>query len=250
MKYKNFPKEFWTQVSDALAQELKSNPHPVAAFDADGTLWDADLGESFFKWQIANSQLSNLPANPWKYYRDWKESGDPRPAYLWLAQINQGQSLKQVQDWAERAVQSAEPLPIFPEQKKLIRWLLDRNVEVYIITASVKWSVEPGANRLGLRFSSVLGVKTRVIDGLVTDEADGPMTYKEGKPQALVEATGGRKPFLACGNTMGDFALLQSSTRLSMAVGAATPGHELFETEEQLRGEGQTRGWFIHRFLD
>ncbi len=248
MKYKSFSPQFWEQLSKALDQELKTNSNPVAAFDADGTLWDIDLGESFFKWQIKNSQLPNMPADPWKYYRDWKNSGDPRPAYLWLAQINQDQKLEQVHAWAEAAAKSLEPLPIFPDQQKLIHWLLKNKVQVYIITASIKWAVEPGAQRLGLRFQDVLGVVTKVEDGVVTDHQDGMITYREGKPAALLEKTKGRKPFFACGNTMGDFALLESATRLQLAVGAAPEGHELFATEEKLREEAKSRNWFVHRF--
>ncbi len=248
MKYKSFSAQFWEQLSKALDQELKTNSNPVAAFDADGTLWDTDLGESFFKWQIENSQLPNLPANPWKYYQDWKNSGDPRPAYLWLAQINQDQTLEQVQSWADLAVKSQEPLPVFPDQRKLIEWLLKNKVQVYVITASIKWSVEPGAKRLGLRHEDVLGVRTRVDEGVITDQQDGLITYREGKPEALLQATKGRKPFFACGNTMGDFALLESATRMQLAVGAASEGHELFETEEKLRFEARSRNWNIHRF--
>jgi phosphoserine phosphatase len=248
MKYKSFSPEFWDHLSNALEQELKTNPRPVAAFDADGTLWDTDLGEAFFKWQIQNANLPNLPADPWKYYRNWKESGDPRPAYLWLAQINQGQTLTQVQEWAEKSVQAQEPLPIFPDQKKLIRWLLDRKVEVRIVTASVKWAVEPGANRLGLTFDKVLGVMTQVSEGVLTDEQAGLMTYREGKTEALLHATDGRAPFFASGNTMGDHSLLKSATRLAMAVGAAPKGHELFETEEKLREEARSHGWLVHQF--
>src|SRR4051812_277802 len=117
MKYKNFPSEFWDLLSKALETERKTNSRPVAAFDADGTLWDTDLGENFFKWQVQHSNLPDLPKDPWRHYRDWKEGDDPRPAYLRLAQINKGQSLKQVQGWAEQAVKAHEPLPIFEEQK-------------------------------------------------------------------------------------------------------------------------------------
>jgi HAD superfamily phosphoserine phosphatase-like hydrolase len=248
MKYKSFSAQFWEQLSKALDQELKTNSKPIAAFDADGTLWDTDLGESFFKWQIENSRLINLPANPWKYYCDWKNSGDPRAAYLWLAQINQDQPITRVQEWAEAAVIAQEPLPIFPDQQKLIRWLLNHKVQVYIITASVKWAVEPGARRLALNFDDVLGVRTRIDGGIVTDQQEGIITYREGKPEALLKMTKGKKPFFACGNTMGDFALLESATRMQLAVGAAPKGHELHETEEKLRFEARSRNWFIHQF--
>lgn len=248
MKYKNFSKEFWDLLSKAIDQELKSNSRPVAAFDADGTLWDTDLGENFFKWQIKNSHLPNLPSDPWKYYRDWKESGDPRPAYLWLAQINQGQKFSQVQTWAEQAVKHHEPLPIFAEQAKLVQFLQEKKVEVFIVTASIKWAVEPGAQRLGVTTDQVLGIQTEIENERVTDQQHGIITYREGKPAALLEATGGRKPFFCCGNTMGDFALLESATRLRLAVGAAKKGEELFATEEELRSKALEKNWFIHQF--
>lgn len=248
MKYKNYPSEVWDQIRQALSEERKSGRTPVAAFDADGTLWDTDLGESFFKYQIAQKVLTGLPADPWRHYRDWKESGDPRPAYLWLAQINSGRRLDEVRGWAEDAVKSREPLPIFAEQKKLIEYLLQEGAQVWIVTASVKWAVEPGALRLGLTHDHVIGIETAIRRGLVTDEAAGHMTYREGKPMAVLAKTHGQRPFLASGNTLGDLSLLESASRIRLAVGASTPGHEMFEAEEKLREQGRQRGWIVHQF--
>lgn len=248
MKYKKYSDEIWQKIRHALTEELRHNPNPVAAFDADGTLWDTDLGESFFQYQIQHKVLSGLPQDPWRHYRDWKESGDPRPAYLWLAQINAGHKLTEVQGWAEKAVQSKEPLPIFEEQKKLIELLLKSNVQVWIVTASVKWAVEPGALRLGLTHKNVIGIETQVENGLVTDIQAGSITYREGKPATLLEKTKGVRPFLCAGNSLGDFALLESATRIQLAVGAATREHELFSAEEKLREAAKQKNWIIHQF--
>jgi|SRR6185312_4894937 len=249
MKYKGFTSEIWDKIHEALDQELAETDHtPVAAFDADGTLWDTDLGENFFRWQITNRVLKNLPDDPWKYYRNWKNSGDPRPAYLWLAQINQGHTLEEVTEWAEKAVLSIDPLPIFEDQKKLIDLLRSKNVQVYVVTASVKWAVEPGAQRLGISADHVLGVTTKIKNGVISTEQEGLITYHEGKLQALMEKTKGVQPFLVSGNTMGDFHLLGGASLLALAVGAANEGDELFKTEEQLRQESQRQGWLSHRF--
>jgi phosphoserine phosphatase len=248
VKYKNYPSVIWDQIRQALDEERKSGKTPVAAFDADGTLWDTDLGESFFKFQISQGLLPNLPANPWRHYRDWKEAGDPRPAYLWLAQINRGHRLAEVQSWAEKAVAVREPLPIFAEQQKLIELLLKEGVQVWIVTASVKWAVEPGALRLGLRHDQVIGIETAVVDGVVTDKAAGYMTYREGKASAILDKTKGQAPFLCSGNTLGDLSLLECASRIRLAVGASTPGHEMYEAEEKLRVIGRERGWFVHQF--
>ncbi len=251
MKYKNFPQEFWKNFESSLNQELKSNSRPIAAFDADGTLWDLDLGEDFFQWQIqhcAGQFKFPIPEDPWVHYRNMKASGDPRPAYLWLAQINQGLPIETIQAWAEQAVQSQEPLAIFPDQRKLIEWLQQKGVEIFVITASVKWAVEAGAARLGIPADHVLGVATTIENGLITTQQAGTITYREGKIQALLEKTKGLKPFLSCGNTMGDIALLENSTQLSLAVGTAINGQELFETEEKLREQARQKNWLIHQF--
>jgi HAD superfamily phosphoserine phosphatase-like hydrolase len=251
VKYKNWSKDIWTRIETALEAELKSslplNVRPIAAFDADGTLWDTDLGENFFKYQIAKKVLSGLPENPWIHYRKWKESGDPRPAYLWLAQINHKHPLAEVRTWAEDAVREHSPLPFFEDQRKLIELFLSKNVEVFIVTASVAWAVEPGGKRLGVPLQNVLGVRTKVQNGLVTNEPDGVITYREGKLEALLKVTDGQKPFFASGNTMGDLALLEAA-KLSLAVGAAKENHELFATEERFRQEARSRNWMIHQF--
>jgi HAD superfamily phosphoserine phosphatase-like hydrolase len=249
MKYKGFTAEIWDKIREALDQELKeSTQTPVAAFDADGTLWDADLGENFFRWQIQNHVLENLPDDPWRYYRHWKNSGDPRPAYLWLAQINQGHSLEEVSRWAEEACQSLQPFPVFEDQQKLIELLQAHKVQVYVVTASVKWSVIPGAKRLGIPAENILGVATKVNNGIITTEQEGPITYREGKLKALLEKTKGFQPFFASGNTMGDYYLLSGASLLALAVGAASENDELFKNEDQLRQESRRQGWLSHRF--
>lgn len=248
MKQKN-----WIQIEQKIKTQLEtelrsSRSRPIAAFDADGTLWNTDLGEAFFKYQINQHLLKNLPENPWDHYRKWKESGDPRPAYLWLAQINKGHKIAQVRQWAEEAVRTQSPLPIFEEQKSLIEFLQSKKVEIFIITASVSWAVEPGAQRLAIPIENVIGVHTKVKKNIITEEQDGLISYREGKLEALLQMTGGRKPFFACGNTMGDFALLDGA-QLRLAVGAAQPGDELYTTEERLRQEATSRGWMTHQFL-
>lgn len=247
MKYKDYSQDIWKRIHTTLDQILKEDSNPVAAFDADGTLWDTDLGETFFHHQIDN-KLVKLPSNPWEYYETTK-AAEPTKAYLWLAQINQGKTLEQVHQWARNAVKAASPVPVFSEQKKLIDLFLSKGVQIYIITASVKWAVEPGAEMLGLKYDSVIGVETRIENGLISDQQQGIITYRQGKVDALLERTGGKRPFFASGNTMGDFQLLQSATHLSLAVSAAAQDDKLYKTEAELAGHAATSGWLSHRFI-
>lgn len=249
MKYKSYPKSFWQEIESTLESVLDKDSNPVAAFDADGTLWDTDLGENFFQYQI-DKKLVPLPPDAWSHYLDMKKvNGDPRAAYLWLAQINAGKSLEQVRLWAAEAVRAASPIPIFEEQKKLISLFLSKGVQVYVITASVKWAVEPGASFLGIPAENVIGVETSVRENVITTEAAGVITYRSGKVEALLAKTKGKKPFFASGNTSGDTDLLESATKIRLAVSAASRDDKLYRAEHELLQLAAERSWLSHRFI-
>lgn len=249
MNYKSFPNDFWIQIKSTIS-DLKNKGLPlIAAFDADGTLWDIDLGENFFQYQIDHKQIP-LPQDPWSHYLEMKKkNNDPRDAYAWLAQINKGVKLEDVQSWAQTAFDEIMPKPIFSEQKKLIELLLENSAQIYIVTASIKWAVEPGAKALGLTASQVIGVETKVVNGLITDEKISPITYRQGKVEALLKKTNNLKPFLCSGNTIGDYELLQSSTALRLAVSAASRDDKLFKAESELYEKAGEENWWRHRFL-
>ena len=74
MKYKTFSPELWQLIDRTLDEVLKSNPSPVAAFDADGTLWDTDLGENFrFRQELGLMQESLRLLQPLLVHRQQNE---------------------------------------------------------------------------------------------------------------------------------------------------------------------------------
>lgn len=248
MKYKFFPETFWTQLNETLA-ELKKNKTPlVALFDADGTLWDTDLGENLFMYTIDN-RLVPLPSEPWEFYQELKKkNSDPREAYLWLAQIYDGIPLVQVRQWATEAFQTIVPFPVFEEQKKLLGVLLKNGVKIKIITASITWAVQPGARFLGLDESAVIGVETGVENGVVTSRQNGIITYKIGKVEAYKQQEQ-IVPFLAAGNSEGDIDLLEYASHIRLAVSAANREDRLYRSEYALQQLAKERNWMFHRFL-
>jgi phosphoserine phosphatase len=242
-----FPAEKLSSLLDDLERRRPAG-RAVAAFDADGTLWDTDLGEGLFGYQIAHG-LVPLPADPWAHYEWMKEHVSHPAAYLWLAQINKGVALEKVREWAERAVAAMDPLPIFEEQRRVLEKLRELEVEVYIVTASIKWAVEPGARRLGLRDDQVIGIETEIDDGgAVTDKQKGVITYREGKAEALLARTGGLAPYFCSGNTEGDRWLLEAATSLRLVISAAPPGSENRATEDHMLALAATHGWLSHRY--
>jgi phosphoserine phosphatase len=242
-----FPENLWNELATTLQKIKGAGQQPlIAVFDADGTLWDTDIGEAFFNYQIRNSGLS-LPPDPWKHYLDWK-SKDPRAAYLWLAQVSNGCAIHQVESWAEAAIRTLDVFPVFESQKRLIQYMHDLGYEVYVVTASVEWAVVPAAARLGIPKHRVLGIKTKIQNGFVTSEQDGPITWREGKATAILQATGGARPVFASGNTTGDTALLETATHLQLAVRSRNAHTELAATETALYYHARREGWLTHEF--
>ncbi len=220
----------------------------IAAFDADGTLWNTDLGEALFDYQVRNKLLVGLPSDPWAHYESLKKNVSHEVAYIWLAQINKGLPLKQVQAWAQKAVDEMNPVPVFPEVKDLIAELLDLKAEVYIVTASIKWAVEPGAALVGLKPENVIGIRTKVRDGLVTTEQDGVITYRGGKVEGLRAVVGETRPFFCAGNTEGDLLLLESATDLRLVIAGNPETNHNFETEQRMLKLAAERNWFSVRY--
>ncbi|MEZ4870801.1 MAG: haloacid dehalogenase-like hydrolase [Bdellovibrionales bacterium] len=118
----------------------------------------------------------------------------------------------------------------------LITHLQNKGVKTYIVTASVKWAVEGAAKLYNIPEDQVVGVTTKVVDGLITDQQDGPVTWKQGKVEGLMQATKRQAPFFAAGNSSGDIYLLEAATRI-----IAWPfrllsekDHRIFESEVEL----------------
>ncbi len=257
-----FSSALWSDLDTAIAAAIQRNgttgTRPVAAFDADGTLWDRDAGEAFFQWQLDNCRFQGLPEDPWAHYRNWKKR-DPHGAYGWLAQISTGASLETVRGWAQSCYQSHVPWPVFRSIKNLFDKLSSAGFEVFVVTASVKWAVEPAAfHLLGVPHDHVLGIETETLpafDGgplIISDRVKMPITYRQGKADALLRATGGRKPVIAAGNTIGDIALLEAATDLKLMIQSQSPlvseDPELALSEKKLRDHGRPLGWRLHAF--
>ncbi len=258
MPTKSHIKEFSPELISLLHTQILNakksvGGRAVAAFDADGTLWDTDMGEAFFLYQIKNCKLPNMPIDPWQHYHDLKEV-DRVAAYFWLAQINAGQKLSQVRQWAQECVEKFE-LPVLESQKNLIQFLKENGVEVYIVTASVKWAVEPAAQFVGVDHDHVLGMQTEITGGVVGLTPILPATYRKGKAEAVLKASGGIAPLFCSGNTLGDFELLKSATHVRLAVSTQVDhfkntNHEnnLLADEQSLQKEARSQGWFAHAF--
>lgn len=251
--HNSYNQESLDKIKKNIAEEVEKHgaENICAAFDADGTLWDIDVGEIVFDHQINNWDLE-LPKDPWSHYKNLKKE-NPQSAYLWLAQILKGKNISEVLEKNKESYIEWEKtngkLPIYVAQRELIQFLQSLKIEVFVVTASVRWSVFYGASLLNIPSKNVVGVQTHIDeDGIVTTEQKGFITYREGKAKAIEAVKTGKKLILSSGNTMGDFELLSASKNLSIAVSSANQDESLFQTEQELKTEAKNREWLHHSF--
>jgi phosphoserine phosphatase len=250
-KSRRHVKPFEPGFFERLKGELKKiadsvDQKPIAAFDGDGTLWDVDHGDSFLLHQIAKSALKNLPPEPWKHFKKLRRSHREQ-AYLWTVQINQGVTLEQLRNWSFDYFKSLSQFPFFQGQKDLICWLQELDFEIYIVTMSMTWAIEPLAEHLKINPENVLGFETQVNKGRISDSPIKDLPCDQHKPKTLLKSTGGIRPTFCCGNTMSDFELLRSATHLRFAISAQTESEENYQTERELQEKAKQLGWFTYR---
>lgn len=253
MMVKPFSPTLLKQILDPIDAYILKNPGPhFAAFDADGTLWNSDVGENFFQYQIDFCKLPDLQGlDPWAHYLALKKKHPP-DAYLWLAQICHQHQISEVQRWAQQALQKF-PLDVLAPQKELIEALLLRGVQIFIVSASTHWAVEAAAGLVGLTSAAACGVKTKVVNSVVTKEQDGPITWREGKSLTILEKTGGIAPLFCSGNSSGDLHLLECASLVRLAVQTQTPSTahaSLLMDELKLFAHATQKGWLTHHFFE
>ncbi len=227
----------------ALAAEGSDKPpgkargeQPYAAFDADGTLWPEDVNHILIKYQQRQGlrEVSDLLKNNLWQGRRAEKCAE-------FARRQQDLSPGSLRVFCRAALGECPPRP-FPLMAWLLRLLRENGLMIYVVSASLEPLVEEALKGAGLAADRVLGAKCRVAGGGITSHVIQPLTYGPGKKQALLQITGGRRPWLAAGNSLSDLPLLELA-EAPVAVRSAPAGHENFDSERELAALAKQRGW-------
>ena len=242
---KNVPASYLNSLKEDIKRALKDpTVNKVAAFDADGTCWFSDVGRDFFEYQIRQNFFKGEPLT-WNDYHK-QENPDIRKGLLWLAQILEGFHIDEVRAFTKEFNQAMRPLFI-EHQKEIISFLKENGVNVFIVTASVSWTVEAAAAEMGIEAENIIGVETHIKDGIITSEQKGHMTWAEGKVTALLDRTQGKKPFFVSGNTMSDVPMMHISSHIRQLIHSAHDDHGIFQSELKALKKAKKHNW---RFFD
>jgi phosphatidylglycerophosphatase C len=208
---------------EVTSGEVASGDAPIAAFDADGTLWTNDVSDDLLEWVDEHVGLTPPPGSAsLKAHCDGLYGVDRLEGYRWSAAAYAGCALTDVSQWSAASFAARGTHGVNPEMRALVQWLLRHGVQVYIVSASPVWAVLPGARLLGLADEAVIAIDVdRQTDASgqtrLTSRVQSPITAGDGKVTRLLAQTG-RPPFLASGNTIDDLPLMRSATQLAFAI--------------------------------
>jgi len=195
-----------------VEQVLALRPR-VAAFDCDGTLWDADSGMEFFYWIIARGLIDNQTA-AWALprYDDYKAGlVDEKTMCGEMVQICRGLRVEAIREAARVFFREQVEPHIFPEMLALTRALRDQGCELWAVSSSNQWLIEVEAEPFGFAARRVFAAAVAEENGLATDRL---LRVPTGPDKASVLREQLRAPLdAAFGNSVHDAAMLEVAAR-------------------------------------
>ena len=219
-------------------------------------LWDRELGllapEARVLHPGAVAWSSDLIAT---YARRYRRLGAAE-AYHWAARLHVGLCPMWLREFSVDtfALERARPLGtedratlgsdrvtlprgirVRPAMVALARAMQDAGWEVWVISATNQWTIEAVAPLLGFAPERVVGNRCRVDQARITDEREGPITWRQGKVDAIALHTG-RPPVAAFGDTWTDVEMLHAATELALLVDRG---------DAQLRSLAEERRWQV-----
>jgi len=103
------------------------------------------------------------------------------------------------------------------ESVELLRALAARGFEIWAISGSNTWSVEPVFDRLGVPRTRVIGIELEAVAGTLSDVPVVPVPIREGKVAALRQRTP-EVPLLVASDSKNDIPLFLYSGGLKVRV--------------------------------
>lgn len=233
-----------SQLLDVLQKRIDQSPSSenLVAMDADGTLWPEDANNHLVEYQRRKSlrKLDDI-LDP-----RYQEDGNRYRRCELFVERQAGFSLKEFQSHCLSALEE-KPLHVFSFQRELLTYLNQKGMTIFIVTASIKWLVETAVRLYDLPVEGVLGLETKLKDGILTEEIIRPAPISTFKGEVFLKHNKGRGCFLAGGNTPSDLPLLQMA-KCPFVVHSAEPGNENFPGESRLKEIAVENNWTLFEY--
>ena len=226
---------------DLLKEKIDKRPlsKNLVAMDADGTLWPEDANNILLDYEIKNHlrDLTDL-LDP-----RYKDDGFRYKRCELFAERQAGFTLQEFKSYCHKAL-SETPLHVFSFQRELLKYVKQKGMKIFIVTASLKWLVETAVEIYKLPIDGVLGVQTKLEENIITEELLRPVPVAGFKGEVFLKHNKGVPCFLAGGNTSSDVPLLKMA-EVPFVVHSADRENENFPAEEKLKEMAVQNNWIL-----
>jgi phosphoserine phosphatase len=189
-----------------------------AAFDCDGTLWDADSGMGFFYW-VLDHHLVDAKTEAWarpRYDEYLAGRVEEKTMCGEMVQICRGMRVEAITEAARAYFHEHVEARIFPEMLELTNRLRENGCELWAVSSSSQWLIEVETSPFGIAADHIFSSLVEVSDGVVTDRL---VRVPSGPTKATVLSERIASPLELCfGNSIHDREMLELATIRSFAV--------------------------------
>ncbi|MBI2677464.1 MAG: haloacid dehalogenase-like hydrolase [Candidatus Koribacter versatilis] len=190
----------------------------TAAFDCDGTLWDADSGMEFFYWLLDHG-LVDARTEAWarpRYQEYLAGRVDEKTMCGEMVRICRGIPTATIREASRIFFTERVEGRIFPEMLELTNRLREAGCELWAVSSSNQWLIETEAVPFGFAKDRVFAAAAEEKDGIATDRLIRVPTGPD--KAAVLQAHTRVPPALAFGNSIHDVAMLDLATVRAFAI--------------------------------
>jgi len=242
-----FSPEANNQLEGFFARTDKATGRKVAVFDGDGTVLGQTphylADECMYQYAIANPTSKPSVIEAIK-----GQSNVSLPYVEGRVRFLAGMRLEDLRAMGDACFKKDYSDKVFEPMRRLIARLAQHGFETWIVTASPEGMYQAFlAREFGIPVTQVVGVKSVIRDGVVTDEIIRPVPQDKGKKEAIetfVQAV----PLLVGGNSRGDKEMIEFSSDLHLIV---NPDEFVAPDQtESVADYAHRQGWLIVRIKD
>lgn len=242
-----FPPEVNHELEKFLFDSNSEPGRKIAVFDGDGTV----LGQA--PHYLADECM----------YKYAKEHPDQKPELLekmgkmrnveipyvrGRVEYLAGETVEALRRMGQECFEDLYSEKIFIPMRDLIVQLQKNGFEVWVVTGSPEVLYQQFLSRqLGIPITNIVGVKSVVRAGIITDEIVHPVPQDHGKKEAI-ETFIQDRPLFVAGNSRGDKEMIEYSRGLRMIV---NPDEHIAPDQKQsIADYAKDQGWLIVRIRD
>ena len=235
------------QLKEFLMNSRNEKGRKIAVFDGDGTVLGQTphylADECMYQWAMKR------PDHRPSVIKSLKTQSNVSLPYVQnRIRLVSGMSLQEYRDLGEDCFNSYYTDKIFKPMENLIDILKREDFEVWIVTASPEGMYQQFLSKaFQIPITRIIGVKSVVRDGIITDEIVHPVPQDHGKKEAI-ETFVQDVPLLVAGNSRGDKEMIEYSRGLKLIVNPDE--HVAPDQKESIADYAKRNNWLVIRVND